>query len=51
VRAVADAGPADTAQKDAPIRIEFPGLDPDERAKVTVQETSFKKATIRRSGR
>ena len=44
IRAVADTG-------DAPLHVEFPGLDPDERAKVTVQAISPKKVTVRRSNR
>ena len=44
LRAVADAG-------DEPLHVEFPGLDPDERAKVNVQQISPKKVTVRRSDR
>jgi len=51
VRAVADPGAAGAQAREAPIRVEFPGLEPDERAKVTVQDTSFKKVGIRRSAR
>ncbi|HEX4823766.1 MAG TPA: CdaR family protein [Candidatus Polarisedimenticolaceae bacterium] len=44
LRAVADGG-------DGPLHVEFPGLDPDERAKVTVLDLSPKKVTARRSTR
>jgi YbbR domain-containing protein len=48
VRAVADVG-SDPRAREASIRIEFPGLDPAERPKVAVQNTSVKKVTLRRS--
>jgi YbbR domain-containing protein len=53
VRAVVDLnGAADQPLvTDAPLRIELPGLDAEERAKVTVKSLSRTKADIRRSAR
>jgi hypothetical protein len=35
----------------APLRIELPGLDAEERAKVTIENVSRKKVDVRRSNR
>ncbi len=52
VRAVVDLGgnPAATVLG-APVRIELPGLDPEERAKVTIEGMSKRKIDVRRSAR
>lgn len=53
VRAVADlpALPSSAVVHNVPVRIEFPGLDPDERAKVTVKSVSRRTVEIRTHGR
>ena len=53
VRAVVDLNGSGTAPvvTGAPLRIELPGLDPEERAKVTIQSLSRKKVDVRRSTR
>lgn len=52
VRAVVDLnGSTGAVITGAPVRIEFPGLEPDERAKVTVKSLSRAKVDVRRSTR
>lgn len=53
VRAVADPGGAEgtAAASSATVRIEFPGLDAEERAKVAVKLVTPKKVAVRRSPR
>jgi YbbR domain-containing protein len=52
VRAVADvANGTGAAPGGVPVRIEFPGLDPEERARVTVKQLSRKSVDLRRSAR
>jgi YbbR domain-containing protein len=53
VRAVADVNGSEgkTLISGAPVRIEFPGLDAEERAKVSVKDVSRKKVDVRRRSR
>jgi YbbR domain-containing protein len=51
VRAIADLGGSEAQVGGAALRIEFPGLDAEERAKVTVKDMSRKKVDVRRSPR
>ena len=53
VRAVVDlnGSAASSFVAGLPVRVEFPGLDPEERAKVTVESMSKRKVDVRRSSR
>jgi hypothetical protein len=53
VRAVVDLNGSDSQAVviGAPLRIEFPGLDAEERAKVAIKDMSRKKVDVRRSSR
>jgi hypothetical protein len=52
VRAVVDlSGSSPLFSPGLPVRVEFPGLDVEERAKVTVRNLSRKRVDVRRSAR